>query len=154
MSKESMLTPEDILKSTVKDFGEERPLPTGHWQLQITKAKVVASKSESENAPKSEFVAYSRPLKPMDDVNPAELENFDYTHELANFRIPLFVSKDQHRIRRFAEMLGIDTGKGSTVSQWLDGMKGATYIGEVTHRQNKNDPEALPFVEVRAPQAA
>ena len=151
MSKESMLTPEEVLAATEDDFGEERPLPTGHWQLQITKAKVVASKSESPDAPKSEFVAYSRPQKPLDDVNEAELANFDYTHELASYRIPLFVSKDQHKIRRFAEMLGIST-KGANVAQWADAMKGATYIGEIIHRQNKNNPEQT-FVEVRSPQA-
>ena len=151
MSKESMLTPEEILGSTADDFGEERALPTGHWQLQITKAKVVASKSESENAPKSSFIAYSRPVKPLDDVNAAELANFDYTHELASYEIPLFVSKDQHKIRRFAETLGIET-KGANVAQWADAMKGATYIGEIVHRQNKNNPEQT-FVEVRSPQA-
>ena len=154
MSKESMLTPEEILGSTADDFGEERALPTGHWQLQITKAKVVASKSESENAPKSSFIAYSRPVKPLDDVNEAELENFDYTHELASYEIPIFVSKDQHKIRRFAETLGIETGNGSKAGQWADAMKGATYVGEVYHQQRVNvEPGTLPLVKVRSPQA-
>lgn len=47
------------------------------------------------------------------------------------------------RLKAFCTNCGVDTSDGTTPKQWLANLPGTRFIGEVTHRVDKNDPEIV-----------
>lgn len=133
-----------------EELPDERPTPPGHWRLQVVKGEIRDTADRGTNAPIMEGVFTSRLVEPTDDVNADLLDGYEYKGEVVSYRIPVFRPKEVHNIRRFAEMLGVDTSKGGAVD-WAAGTKGGTYIAEVVHRTNKDDPER-PYVDVKRAQ--
>ena len=139
----------EIGKLGLAEIGEEKALPMGTYQFQIVKTKLVENQSTKENAPAADFVISARPKSAKDDVTPSTLEGINLQDEVVYHRITIFRRKDLHKVRRFAELVGVDVATGD-VETWGKAMQGSTFLAYVKHTQNKNDPEGLPYVNLTA----
>ena len=119
----------------------------GTYKFQVVKAKRIQNQSTKENAPVADFVVTARPIEAKTDVDSSLLDGLNLADEVAYHRIGIFRKKDLHKVRRFAENVGVDTSSGD-LDTWAKSMIGSSFIAYVKHTQNKNDPEGLPNVNL------
>src|SRR3990167_7681935 len=141
-----ILTPEQILAMSLADTPKEVALPEGHWRLKVLAAPVIRSvERDNPNAPIGEMSVPVKPVAAGDDVNETEAANFTASEARVFYRIPLYnFGTDLNKIVRFVQVLGVDT-KSGTYADWFKLAKGGEFVSESKHRQNKQDPDGLPF---------
>lgn len=140
----------DALSTKVDEFVRPPNLPTGHYTFQVLKHPDI-SDFESRDGITFDRVTFTcSPVSASDDVDEDDLAKFgDYTKVQVRkqFLIPdgeqdaAGFDSSMFNIRRFLEHLGID--ENTALGEALSEAVGAQFMGELTHRPDKNNPEIV-----------
>jgi hypothetical protein len=140
----------DALTTKVEDFERPPNLPAGHYTFQVLKHPDI-SVFESRDGVQFDRVTYTcAPVAAGEDVDPDDLAKFgDFTKVQVRkqFLIPdgeqdaAGHDSSMYRHRQFLEHMGIseDVALGEALAESV----GAQFLGELTHRPDKQNPEIV-----------
>lgn len=142
------------LDTSMQDFEPPKLVPTGTYVFTITKAHTL-SKNKDETW---EFLNFPcKIISPEDDVDPDELEEYGkVTNEpmRVNFMFPTSDEEKQSwdrsmdQLKRFLyRHLQVDADEDAPLSMALAAAVNCQFLGVVTHRPDKNNPEIV-YAEV------
>ena len=143
----------EALDRQLEEIKTPPPLPVGHYIWQISKHPEI---TEFEGRDGTAYERLTFPLtciEPGDDVDPDELAEYGNVQGAFNRKAFLItngteadVERGLAQIKGFLKRIGIDE-EGMTLSEALAASVGTQFLGEVTHRPDKNDPEVI-YAEV------
>lgn len=147
-----MTTPDfrTLLAKPVDDIKAPPPSPAGTYYGVVTAFKFHEARWEDDEGNKPLQVTFSiKSIEPGEDVlaAPELLAGLDLSKKTFSATMPIS-GGNEYVTKRFIEALGVATagrGFGDIVPEAV----GHPVMFDLTHRPNKNDPEAPPFTDVR-----
>lgn len=125
--------------------------PTGHYVFRVTKVPEINDGDEWWSI---NFQAQGvKVFEDADDVDADLLKEYGKPTSIQN-RVSFMINKKegtdadminlQNRIKRFCvDHLQIDGGEDMTLRQLLNASVNKTFVGQITHRADKQDPEII-----------
>lgn len=138
----------DALNRTAEEIQRPKPLPIGHYVLQVTKHP--EQRASQDNL--YEWLTFNCVVvSPSEDVDPDMLAEFGKVAGVPVRKEFMFSTDDEDKnrfeqtlnnVKQFLEHLGVDISVG-TMKEWLPQAVNARFLCEITHRPDKNDPEVV-----------
>lgn len=142
-----------ILGTKVDDVEPPKTAPAGTYQFEGLKA---TSRKATKEGQFSKFILSAKAVAVMDESVDAELlEEFGDVEKIRLSKEIVIWGDEKDDINKALDQLikfltdhcGIEADENATVSDLLDSFAGATFIGEVDHRPDQDDPDVVyPFI--------
>jgi hypothetical protein len=149
----------DLLNESTNSENFEKPIPApiGTYTFQVSEAPSMRD-GQSKDGDALKFVSFPiRAVDAHDDIEPEDLEEFgDITKIMTRVDFIFNESSDDdnarkmsiQRLLKFLEACGLNTSDGRTLGELMSDTPNAQFMGKLTHRADKDDPEIV-YPEVR-----
>lgn len=140
----------DALDTKVEDFKRPPNLPAGHYIWQNIEHPEVTDFDSRDGITFDRVTFNCNPVSAGDDVDEDELKLFgDFTNMKVRKQFlipdgeqdPVGHDRSMYNIRRFLEHMGVS--EDIPLGEALGESVGAQFLGELTHRPDKNDAEIV-----------
>ena len=152
----------DALNRSMDSIKRPPPPPLGHYLMQVAKVPSAPEPMSSAKFTGSKLTLNVKVLAETEDVDPDELSEFGSVAGIP-LRLDFIFNEDPeetakfegalNRLKEFMRKCGVDVDTERPLLECLGELANAQFIGQITHRQDPNDP-MISYPEIGATTAA